>query len=224
LIFGKLSDVDVVCMQGRFHSYEGYANSICTLPIKVFKLIGIKVIILTCASGGINRSLKVGDMMMIKDHIGLPLWSLQHPLIGLNDEKFGPRFPAANRLYQKDLRDLFRQTAESLNIEVKEGVYISYGGPSYETVTELRAFGMLGADIVGMSVAQEAIVAGYCGIKLFALALITNMVVLDYDSEIIPNHQEVMEVANKKAKEIEEVVIKFVKNLKDSQDNNLNSV
>lgn len=149
LIFGKLNDVEVVCMQGRFHAYEGYATAICTLPMKVFKLLGVKTLILTCAAGGLNESFKVGDVMVIKDHLALPIWTLQHPLVGENDERFGPRFPPANRLYKKYLRDIFKQVANGLNIELKEGVYLAYGGPSYETVSELRAFRTLGADAVG---------------------------------------------------------------------------
>jgi purine-nucleoside phosphorylase len=132
LIFGQIGTVDVVCMQGRFHSYEGYSNAVCTLPIKVFKLMGVKSLILTCAAGGINASFKVGDIMIIKDHLAFPLWALQHPLVGENDERFGPRFPPANRLYKKQYRDIFRQTARELSIDVKEGVYVAFGGPNYE--------------------------------------------------------------------------------------------
>jgi purine-nucleoside phosphorylase len=160
LIFGSLDGVDVVCMQGRFHTYEGYASSLCTLPIKVFKLLGVKCVLLTCAAGGINESFEVGDIMMIKDHLAIPLWSLINPLVGHNDENFGPRFPPSNSLYKRSLRDLFRQVADELNIKVKEGVYAATGGPSYETVTEIRALKMLGADAVGMSVTHEAVVAG----------------------------------------------------------------
>ncbi len=167
MIFGTLNGVDVVCMQGRFHTYEGYASSLCTLPIKVFKLLGVKCVILTCAAGGISDSLELGDIMMIKDHLAIPLWSLINPLVGHNDEKFGPRFPASNLLYKRQLRDLFRQVAQTLSIRVKEGVYTATGGPSYETVTEVRALKMLGADAVGMSVTHEAIVAGILFFQLF---------------------------------------------------------
>lgn len=210
LIFGQLNNVDVVCMQGRFHAYEGYSNAVCTLPMKVFKLMNVKTVILTCAAGGINRSYNLGDIMMIKDHIALPAWTLQHPLVGENDERFGPRFPAANKLYTRRLRDLFRQTSKELNIDIQEGVYVAQGGPSYETVSELRAFQMMGADAAGMSTAQEAIVAGYCGMQVFALALITNITILDYDSDDAPNHEEVIDTANRRARDIEALVINFV--------------
>ena len=210
LIFGQLGKVDVVCMQGRFHSYEGYSPAVCTLPVKVFKLLGIKTLILTCAAGGINQNLKVGDIMMIRDHIAFPLWNLQHPLVGHNDERFGPRFPPANRLYKKQFRDTFRETAQENNIEIKEGVYVAVGGPNYETVSDLRIFQMLGGDAVGMSTAQEALVAGYCGIDVFSLALITNEAVMEFDSDTVPNHEEVIEIANKRAKVIETLIISFV--------------
>lgn len=210
LIFGKLDDVDVVCMQGRFHAYEGYANAICTLPMKVFKLMGIKVVFLTCAAGGINRDYKVGDIMLIKDHLSLPIWTLQHPLVGENDERFGPRFPGANKLYKKHLRDKFHQVSKELDIQIKEGVYVACGGPSYETVSDLRAFQLLGGDAIGMSIAQEALVAGYCGMEVIGLALITNVAIMEYDSELVPEHEEVISVANVRAKDIEKLVINFV--------------
>jgi purine-nucleoside phosphorylase len=197
-------------MQGRFHPYEGYATAICTLPMRVFKLIGVETLVLTAAAGGVNETYNVGDIMIIKDHIALPIWSLNHPLVGENDERFGPRFPPTNRLYKKSLREIFKQTGAELNVELKEGIYISYGGPSYETVSEIRAFRMMGADAVGMSTAHEAIVAGHCGMNVFALALITNKAVHEYDSEVQANHEEVVFVANQKAKTIEDLVINFV--------------
>ena len=213
LIFGHLNNVEVVCMQGRFHAYEGYSNALCTMPMKVFKLLGVQTLILTCAAGGVNPNLNVGDIMMIKDHMAPVLWTLQNPLVGPNHEEFGPRFPPINRLYKKSLRDLFRQCAQELNVDVKEGVYSSFGGPNYESVTELRALLMFGVDSVGMSVAHEALVAGHAGMEVFALSLITNKAVLDYDSEEQANHEEVIETANKRAKDIEELVMLFVKKI-----------
>lgn len=144
------------------------------------------------------------------DHIAPLLWNLQHPLVGHNDHRFGPRFPAANKIYKKPLRDLFREVAKDLDEEIKEGVYVQFGGPSYETVSELRLMAMLGADAVGMSTAHEALVASYCGMEVLALALITNQAVLDYDSDEVPNHEEVMEIADKRAKDIEKLVCEYV--------------
>lgn len=210
LIFGLLNKVPVVCMQGRFHAYEGYSNSLCTMPMKVFKLLGIESCLLTCAAGGINESYDVGDIMVIKDHIAPLLWTLQNPLVGHNDERFGPRFPAANRIYTRDYRNIFSQIAEEKDILIKSGVYSSLGGPCYETVSELRGLLQLGADAVGMSTAHEALVASYCGLKVLAVALITNKAVLEYDSEDYPNHKEVIEIANKRAVDIEGLIIEFV--------------
>jgi purine-nucleoside phosphorylase len=210
LLFGLLNNVPVVCMQGRFHAYEGYSNALCTMPMKVFKLLGIETVILTCAAGGINRSFEVGDIMMIKDHIAPLLWTLQNPLVGHNDERFGPRFPAINRTYTKAYREIFAQIAKEKEIEIKEGVYSSLGGPCYETVSELRGLLLLGADAVGMSTAHEAIVANYCGLKVLAIGLITNKAVIEYDSENYPNHEEVLETADRRAKDLEGLVTEFV--------------
>jgi len=223
LIFGLLENVPVVCMQGRFHAYEGYSNALCTMPMKVFKLLGVQTVILTCAAGGINRSFEVGDIMLIKDHIAPLLWTLQNPLVGHNDERFGPRFPAVNRIYTKELRDIFYKIAGDQNLHIKDGVYSSLGGPCYETVSELRGLLMLGADAVGMSTAHEALVASYCGLKVLAIALITNKTVIEYDSEHYPNHEEVIDTANKRAKELENLVIEFVNRIEKTQTDSNNN-
>lgn len=214
LIFGFLESTPVVCMQGRFHAYEGYSNALCTMPMKVFKLLGVETVVLTCAAGGINQSLKVGDIMLIKDHIAPLLWTLQNPLVGHNDDRFGPRFPAVNKIYTKEYRNLCRKIAEDKSLKIAEGVYSSLGGPCYETVSELRGLLQLGADAVGMSTAHEALVASYCGLKVLAIALITNKAIIEYDSEDFPNHEEVIETANLRAKDLEELVCQFVTNVK----------
>jgi purine-nucleoside phosphorylase len=149
LIFGKLNNLPVVCMQGRFHSYEGYSQALCAMPIKIFKLLGCKLVVLTNASGGLNESYRVGDFMLIKDHISMPLISLNNPLIGPNDERFGPRFVATNNIYSKPLRDLFKQAAAELNLQIHEGVYGNVGGPTYETVSDGLFCKLMGMDVVG---------------------------------------------------------------------------
>ena len=136
--------------------------------------------------------------------------SLQNPLVGHNDERFGPRFPSTNRIYTKALREIFHNCAKEKNILIKEGVYSSLGGPCYETVSELRGLLMLGADSVGMSTAHEALVASYCGLQVLAIALITNKAIIEYDSDNFPNHEEVIEVANKRAKDLEYLVSELV--------------
>ena len=120
-------------MQGRFHPYEGYSVALCSMPCKLFKLLGIKAVILTNAAGGVNKSYNVGDYMLIKDHFSLPILSLHHPLIGPNDSRYGPRFFPINNLYCKSIRDQFKQVATELNIHMHEGIYSSIGGPTYES-------------------------------------------------------------------------------------------
>lgn len=132
-------------------------------------------------------------------------------MVGHNDERFGPRFPAVSKMYTKTLRDRFKKIAADMNVEVKEGVYSSLGGPCYETVSEIRGLLMLGADSVGMSTAHEALVASYCGMKVFAVALITNLAITDYDAEEAANHEEVIEMANKTSALMEQLISKFVK-------------
>jgi purine-nucleoside phosphorylase len=136
-------------MQGRFHPYEGYSQALCSMPIKIFKLLGCKMVVLTNAAGGLNESYRVGDFMLIKDHVSLPLVSLCNPLIGPNDERFGPRFLPVNNIYNKPLRDMFKQTATELSIQVHEGVYGTIGGPTYETVTDGHFCKLIGMDVVG---------------------------------------------------------------------------
>ena len=138
LVFGLLNSMPTVCMQGRFHPYEGYSLSLCTLPIKIFKLLGVKMIVLTNAAGGLNDLYNVGDLMIIKDHMSFPLLSLSHPLLGPNDERFGPRFVPINNIYGKKYRDIFKECGKELGISLHEGIYGAIGGPSYETVTDSR--------------------------------------------------------------------------------------
>jgi len=140
LIFGRINKVPVVCMQGRFHPYEGYVMAVCTLPIKIFKMLGVKLMILTNAAGALNDTYNVGDLMLIKDHITFPVLSLSHPLIGVNDSRFGPRFLPVNNLYSKDMRDLAKEVSKEIGVNLKEGVYSAIGGPTYETVSDAIFF------------------------------------------------------------------------------------
>jgi purine-nucleoside phosphorylase len=139
----------LVCMQGRFHPFEGYSPAVCTMPIKLFKLLGVKLLILTNAAGGINKTLRVGDIMCIKDHFSHPLLSLNHPLIGMNDSRFGPRFVPINNIYEKSLRDLLKVVGTEIGLDLKEGVYTNIGGPTYETVCDTKLLAADGADVVG---------------------------------------------------------------------------
>merc|ERR1711997_382436 len=148
LLLGELNGIAVLIMQGRFHSYEGYPLWKTAMPVRVMKLIGVETLIATNAGGGLNNMFTVGDIMMIKDHINLPGFACQHPLRGPNDQRFGPRFFPTNDLYNKKFRDIGKQVARSLNLDgiVREGVYTMVGGPSYETVAELKMLRELGND------------------------------------------------------------------------------
>ncbi|EUB54952.1 Purine nucleoside phosphorylase [Echinococcus granulosus] len=215
LVFGKLAGKDVVLMQGRFHPYEGYEISQVILPIRVMKLLGVETLIVTNAAGGLNPKFNVGDMMIIKDHISLLGLTGKNPLVGPNESHFGPRFPALNGLYTKELRELAKGLAKELSIEryLQEGVYIAQMGPSYETPAEARFLRMIGADAVGMSTIHETVVAKHAGMKIFGMSLITNNIVVDEDSQVNCNHEEVLETSAKRAEIMKTFVKKLVEKL-----------
>ncbi|WFA08345.1 purine-nucleoside phosphorylase [Tissierella sp. Yu-01] len=172
LILGKLREKNVVCMSGRFHYYEGYEFEQLAIPIRVFKLLGVNTVILTNAAGAINKEFKPGDVMIIKDHIKL---TGESPVRGKNIPELGPRFFDVSDMYTKSLRDLTKECANELNIDIKEGVYFYATGPQFETPAEIKAMRILGGDTVGMSTVTEAITAAHCSIKVLGLSLVTNM-------------------------------------------------
>ncbi len=170
-IFGYLGEIPVVCMKGRIHYYEGYAMSDVVLPTRLMKLMGAKILFLTNASGGVNRDFKPGDLMLITDHNAA---MVPNPLIGPNIEELGTRFPDMSEIYDKDLRQLIRDTAAENGIDLKEGVYMQFTGPSYESPSEVRMAGILGADAVGMSTTVEAIAANHMGMKICGISCVCN--------------------------------------------------
>jgi len=212
LILGLLAGVPVVCMQGRFHAYEGYPLWKCAMPVRVMKLMGIEKLIVTNAAGGLNPNFNVGDIMIIRDHINMQGFAGDSPLRGRNDERFGPRFPSLNNAYDKQFRGIAKTTAKELDIDsvVKEGVYVMLGGPTYETVAELKLLRILGVDAVGMSTVPEVVVARHCGLRVFAFSLITNQCILEYDTDQQANHAEVIETANKRQKDLQSLVKNMV--------------
>lgn len=205
LLLGRINGVDVVCMQGRFHGYEGISYDQCAFPIRVMKLLGIESIIVTHAAGGLNETFNIGDFMIIKDHLPMAMWASNGPLVGPNEDKFGPRFPPMVGAYNSKLMEVAKSSAERLGISdtIRTGVVGMMSGPTYETVAENRMLKMLGCDTVGMSVCPEVIVAHHCGIKVFAVSMVTNKNSTGYDSVEVANHQEVVEVAKRRAKEME---------------------
>jgi purine-nucleoside phosphorylase len=204
LVVGHLAEVPIVCMQGRFHFYEGYPLWKCAMPVRVLKLMGIEVLIVTTAAGGLNEEYKVGDVMIIKDHINFPGFAGHHPLVGPNDERFGTRFPPMNTAYDKDLRILAKQVTAELGMSdfVREGVYTMVGGPNFETVAELRMLRMLGVDAVGMSTVPEVITARHCGMRILGFSLITNEAITEYDVEEEASHEEVVETGQRRQEDL----------------------
>ncbi|GAB6022965.1 hypothetical protein CHUAL_007055 [Chamberlinius hualienensis] len=220
LVFGLLNGIPMVCMQGRFHNYEGYTLWKCAMPIRVMKLVGVETVILTNAAGGISSDYACGDIMIIKDHINLPGFAGDSPLRGRNDERWGPRFPSMSNLFDTELRKLAKTVAENLELShvFREGIYVMVGGPSYETIAELRLLKLVGADAVGMSTVHEAITARHCGLRVFAMSLITNKCILEYDTGEEANHEEVLATANHRKEDLQKFVTEFVKEI-----NNLRS-
>lgn len=172
LIYGKVGGKNILCMAGRFHSYEGYDFEQLVIPIRLFKLLGVKVTILTNAAGAVNRSYEVGDIMIVSDHIKLNGAS---PLRGKNLDFFGPRFFDVTDMYTKSLRELAMKCAENSGLNFHEGVYMFFPGPQFETPAEIRAARLLGADAVGMSTVTEALTAAHCSMPLLAFSVMTNM-------------------------------------------------
>uniref|UniRef100_A0A1L8DXT7 Purine nucleoside phosphorylase n=2 Tax=Nyssomyia neivai TaxID=330878 RepID=A0A1L8DXT7_9DIPT len=196
MVFGLLNDIPVMCMQGRFHYYEGHTLETCSMPIRVMKLTGVTHLIVTNAAGGLNPIYKVGDLVIIKDHLNLMGMAGLNPLLGPNDPRFGPRFPAMNNAYNPEMRVVAKKIANTMGIsnEIHEGVYTCLAGPNYETPAELRALKTLGVDAVGMSTVHEVVTAKHCNLSVFAISLITNKCIFDYDNPDEACHAEVVEV------------------------------
>jgi len=187
LVIGKIDGIPVLAMQGRLHYYEGYSLEEVTFPVRTFGLLGIKTLVLTNASGGINVQLSQGALMVISDHVNL---MGVNPLRGPNDERFGPRFPDMSAVYSAELQELVVEEAKAMGIEVRRGIYGALTGPSYETPSEIHLLRNLGADAVGMSTVPEAIVARHMGLEVLGISCITNMAAGISDEPI--NHEEVM--------------------------------
>ncbi|MBS4215787.1 purine-nucleoside phosphorylase [Neobacillus rhizophilus] len=192
LVFGLLNGVEAVAMQGRFHFYEGYSMDKVTFPVRVMKELGVEILIVTNAAGGVNESFTPGDLMIITDHINN---MGTNPLIGPNDSHFGVRFPDMSEAYTKELRTMAKEIASRLNIEVREGVYFGNPGPVYETPAEIRMVRTLGGDAVGMSTVPEVIVARHSGMKVLGISCISNMAAGILDQPL--THDEVIETTEK---------------------------
>lgn len=200
-VFGYMEGLPVVIMQGRVHYYEGYTMEKVVMPVRLMKLLGVQILFLTNAAGGINRSFQPGTLMMLTDQISSFVPS---PLIGQNIEEFGTRFPDMSEIYDKQLQDIIQNAADELEIPLQRGVYIQFTGPAYETPAEVRMAGSLGADACGMSTACEAVAANHMGMRICGISCITNMASGISQQKL--SHAEVQETADRTAVQFQNLV------------------
>lgn len=204
-VFSHIEGVSVVLMQGRVHYYEGYAMTDVVLPIRLMKLMGARILFLTNASGGVNFDFAAGDLMLIRDQISSLVPS---PLIGPNLDELGPRFPDMSHIYDEDLRSLIRECAAELDIPLREGVYVQFTGPAYESPQEVRMCRSLGGDACGMSTACEAVAANHMGMKICGISCISNLACGMTDQPL--SHKEVQETADRVAPRFRELVTRAI--------------
>ncbi|WP_215730260.1 purine-nucleoside phosphorylase [Alkalispirochaeta alkalica] len=213
LVFGSLGSTRIVAMQGRLHYYEGHPMRSLAYPIALMKMLGVKTLVVSNAAGGMNPAFEPGDLMVITDHINL---FGDNPLIGLNDERLGPRFPDMTEVYSRGLIDLAEDRARALGVSLKRGVYVGLSGPAYETAAEIRYMQSIGGDAVGMSTVPEAMTARYLGLDVLGISCITNMSTgLATEKH---SHQEVLKTAQAAAERFCKLVANVVRALGDEQD------
>lgn len=205
LIYGYLSGKPVIAMQGRFHYYEGWSIQQTVFPIRVMSFLGVKTLLVSNASGGVNTHFQVGDIMLIEDHIN---FMPEHPLRGVNDTRFGPRFVDMHEPYDRDLIQHAKQVFNSLNIPFQSGVYLALQGPTFETPAEYNMVKNMGADAVGMSTVPEVIVAKHMGMRCFGMSVITDLGGPNHIAEV--SHEEVQAIAEKACQQLTIFVEKFV--------------
>lgn len=208
LVFGKLQGVDIVAMQGRFHYYEGYPIDDVVFPVRVMIGLGIDLLIVTNAAGGVNKSFEPGDLMIIRDHIN---YAGVNPLIGKNLDDKGPRFVDMTWAYDRELIEIGKKSAENINLTIKKGVYMWFSGPTYETPAEIKLASIIGADAVGMSTVPEVIVANHEGIKVLGISCITNMAAGILDKPL--DHNEVVETSLKVKDQFQSFIMEIIKNI-----------
>ncbi|MDR0835338.1 MAG: purine nucleoside phosphorylase I, inosine and guanosine-specific [Tannerella sp.] len=208
LICGKLGGKHILVMQGRFHYYEGYSMQQVTYPVRVMKLMGINNLLVSNAAGGINNTFKVGDLMIITDHINMA----PNPLLGKNDDDFGVRFPDMTRAYDREFIRIVELMAEVRNIELKKGVYVGLTGPSYETPAEYAFYGKLGGDAVGMSTVPEVIVARHAGLRVFGMSVITNEG-YHFEDDFVNDSNDVIKAANKATEKMTKLFTELIRRI-----------
>jgi len=212
IVFGLLSGVPCVCFRGRFHWYEGHPMSTVVLPVHVMRSLGVKILIVTNAAGGLNGKYNVGDIVSIMDHFALPMLGGMNPLVGPNDDELGPRFPPTSNAYDPALQDLVLKASSNLGLSDfvrKNGMYCFVSGPQYESKAECQFLLQSGGDAVGMSTVPEIVVAHHSGMKVICLSLITNKVVMpnnNEEEEKHANHEEVLDAVNSRSEQVQNLV------------------
>lgn len=204
-VFGYVRSVPVVVMQGRVHYYEGYGVNEVVMPIRLMGMLGAECLFLTNASGAINKSFSAGDFMLLRDHI---LYGVPSPLIGANIDELGTRFPDMSHVYNERLNEAIRGAADSLGLKLREGIYLQVPGPNFETPAEIRAYGILGADVVGMSTAVEAVAANHMGMKICGISCIANMAAGISKTPL--THAEVQETADSVAPAFKKLITESI--------------
>lgn len=212
LVFGELAGVRVVAQRGRFHSYEGHSPRVTVAPVRMFAALGARVLLVTNAAGGLNSAYRVGDIMLLRDHLSLPSLTCANALAGPNDERFGPRFASMTTAYLPALRSVAAEAAAAAGLgdAMREGVYAHVSGPAYETPAEVSALRTLGADAVGMSTAPEVIAASHAGLAVLGLSLITNACRASGDTGAPPTHEEVLAATAARAADLQTLVADIV--------------
>lgn len=209
LHLGYIHDVPVACFQGRNHVYEGHAAEVVQAPLHILKLLGAEMVLLVSAVGSLNPDIEAGSLVCISDHIN---FLFSNPLVGPNDDFWGPRFPNMENAYDNELRQQLQQIAQQENIPLHTGIYIGVLGPSFETPAEIRAFRLLGADVIGMSTVPEVITARHCGLKVATLAIATNIAAGLSEHHI--DHQLSLETAKNSAHDLSRLILKFIEQIK----------
>lgn len=212
LIFGRISGLPVVCMQGRFHFYEGYPLSTCVMPVRLMKLLGITHLIASNAAGGVNSAFQVGDIMLIKDHLNFMGMAGIGPLTSAYDPRWGPRFFSTADAYDAGLLEATKTICKSIGLDkiIREGVYTCMGGPNYETIADNRALKLLGVDAIGMSTIHEVVTARQCGIHCLAFSLITNLSPTSYGTELETSNEDVLAVGRDRESDLRILVENIV--------------
>ena len=208
LLFGRIGTKNVVAMAGRFHFYEGYEADQVAYPIRVLKYLGIDTLLISNAAGGVNPGFKVGDLMVITDHIS---FATVNPLVGKNHSELGPRFPDMSQPYNKRLIQRAKAIAANMNIQLKEGIYFGVTGPTFETRAEYKMIHKLGGDAVGMSTVQEVIIAVHMGLSVFAMSVITDIGIRDEENKI--THDDVLKAAVDAEPKLSSIFRKLVEEL-----------